>query len=229
MSAVPVSKSHHLQCRTAPLAQCKSSSRMFCCTSGVPGDSNQKSTASGQCDKTSYTFLLRCRHALRLQCTERDGVTSPLDSYTESLRLLNTHGVPSSSTVRRSIIRFLLRYRQALCVHRDVTRFLLWCGMDRSRTSFQILKLSNRVERELMGFVPSSRFSSCLCSRLRRVQRVRSPPLRCTLLVHQHAPRCPTTPSTMYGRGCLLPTPSWTQRVLQVLTRLTYGLRRTGC
>ena len=47
---------------------------------------------------------------------------------------------------------------------------------------------------------------SCLCSRLRRVQRARCLPLRCTLLVHQHAPRCPTTPFT-YERGCLLPAP----------------------
>ena len=117
---------------------------------------------------------------------------------------------------------------QALCVHRDVTRFLLWCGMDRSRTSFQILKLSNRVERELIDVVPSSRSASSLCSRLRKVQRARCLPVRCTLLVHQHAPMCPPQRKP-YGRGCLLPTPSWTQRVLQVLTRLAYGLRRTGC
>ena len=103
------------------LAQCKSSSRMFLLHLGVPGDCSQKSTASGQCDKTSYTFLLRCRHALRLQCTERDGVTSPSDSYTERLRLLNTHGVPSSSTVRRSILRFLLQYRHAMRLQFEVT------------------------------------------------------------------------------------------------------------
>ena len=116
---------------------------------------------------------------------------------------------------------------QALCVHRDVTRFLLWCGMDTSRTSFQILKLSNRVERELMDVVPSSLFCLLLV-RLRKVQRARCLPVRCTLLVHQHAPMCPPQ-RKFYGRGCLLPTPSWTQRVLQVLTGLAYGMRRTGC
>ena len=51
---------------------------------------------------------------------------------------------------------------QALCVHRNVTRFLLWCGMDRSRTSFEIPKLSNRFERELMDVDPSSRLSLLL-------------------------------------------------------------------
>ena len=67
---------------------------------------------------------------------------------------------------------------------------------------------------------------ACFCCRhsLRGLQRVRWAPLRCTLLVHHHDLMCPTT-TRIYRRGCLLPTPSWTQRVLQVLYRDSL----TGC
>merc|ERR1712012_738359 len=41
---------------TVPLAQCKSSSYMFCCDFGVPCDCSQGSTASGQCEEASYAF-----------------------------------------------------------------------------------------------------------------------------------------------------------------------------
>ena len=87
---------------------------------------------------------------------------------------------------------------QALCVHRDVTRFLLWCGMDRSRTSFQILKLSNRVERELMDVVPSSRF--------------------CLLLVFTttEGPARPLPSSTMHAAGAsACPNVSTTTHILR--------------
>ena len=63
---------------------------------------------------------------------------------------------------------------------------------------------------------------------LRGFQRVRWAPLRCTLLVHQHVSKCPTTPWTDHGCGCMLTTP-WTLRVLQAFTRLANWLRRTGC
>ena len=46
---------------------------------------------------------------------------------------------------------------------------------------------------------------SCLRSRLRGVQRVRCLPLRCTLLVHQHAPMCPTVHRKLVGVGVCSP------------------------
>ena len=117
---------------------------------------------------------------------------------------------------------------QPLCVHRDVTRFLLWCGMDRSRTSFQILKLSNRVDRELMDVAPSSHFSLLLAF---TTTKGPARPLPSITLHSAGASECPNvsncTPLTMYGRGCLHPTPRWTQRVLNY--ELAHGLRRSGC
>ena len=51
---------------------------------------------------------------------------------------------------------------------------------------------SRRFPRSV-GVIPSlSVLPSCLRSRLRRAQLVRCFPLRCTLLVHQHVPMCPS-------------------------------------
>ena len=60
---------------------------------------------------------------------------------------------------------------------------------------------------------------SCVRPPSRVFQRVRWPSLRCKPMVHQHRPMCPPRVE-LTGVACLLPTPSWTQRVLQVRTRL---------
>ena len=68
------------------------------------------------------------------------------------------------------------------------------------------------------------------CSSSWSLQRVRWAPLLCTLLVRHYESMCPATPKTEYERGCLLPTPNWTQRVPQVRTRLrdASGLAASG-
>ena len=76
---------------------------------------------------------------------------------------------------------------------------------EEQRKHLKILKIGSRVnlsrEPEKLQMVDNNSARGRTCGR----QRVRCLPLRCTLLVHQHAPMCPTTPLT-YGRGCLLPT-----------------------
>ena len=68
-----------------------------------------------------------------------------------------------------------------------------------------------------MDIVPSLRvLPSCFRSRLRRVQFVRCFPLRCTLLVHQHVPMCPSVRRSLTGMGVCSPRHLGTQRVLQV-------------
>ena len=70
----------------------------------------------------------------------------------------------------------------------------------------QMVAEREQVENIVMGpHAQDARvLPSCMGPPLRGLQRVRWVPLRCTL----------------HGRGCLLPTPRWAPRVLQVLTNL---------
>ena len=47
---------HQLQCKRAPIAQCKSSSYMCCCGFRVPCDCSQGSTACSLREEASYAF-----------------------------------------------------------------------------------------------------------------------------------------------------------------------------
>ena len=83
--------------------------------------------------------------------------------------------------------------------------------IDRSRTSIEVLSgTSGRAERVLRWCV--SLPPACLPFTTTEGQRVRCP----SITMHAAgASECPNvsilTPSTTYGRGCLLPTPRWTQ------------------
>ena len=91
---------------------------------------------------------------------------------------------------------------------------------DRSRTGFEILSGTSVVQSE---FLPPA------CLLLYGASSASAGPhydARCWCI---SMTQCVHVRRSLYGRGCLLPTPSWTQRVLQVLARLAYGLRWTGC
>ena len=106
---------------------------------------------------------------------------------------------------------------QALCVHRN--------DVDTSRTSFEILKLSNRVERELMDVVPSSHSSLLL------VFTTTEGPARPLPSITMHAASaCPKVSNyavNFTGVGVCAPRPAGHSEFCNY--DLAYGMRRTGC